>query len=117
MSFKIRKGETATGLASVLVVDREGRCTAKRDVRAVLISSSGWLQVPQGTVISVYYFIGEGCAIAGSRGHVIQPCDFWTNFNCRPEPVITLWLQVRNAQGLVGWTREREKFRGTSNYD
>ena len=82
--------------------------------------------VSPGEVLYLLTYRGEGWTKAWLRGRLVEEADigvFIGMRQCEPigpdcpadlveKPETTWWVQIRNASGEVGWTRETDKFDG-----
>ena len=95
VAFAVGKGEKVTAVNGVVITTRPGRVEfdAPHDVDA----SGGRIHIESGQ--SLYLLTSQGAA--GPRpcvGRIVEP---WQS---------EWWVQIRNAAGKVGWTREPGKF-------
>ena len=118
VAFQLAKGATVAGITSVLIVVEPGQCT----VTAAGTTADSPLErgktypLEKGKTFLIDGF-SEGSAYGYLNGKPVMICCLDQNIKCSKEPKIELWLEVRNSDGLTGWTNEREKFNGTSLYD
>lgn len=108
----LRAGERVTGLSAFIRVLQPGRCVARR---AAAVGSRGETRIPAGTELPLYYFEGEGWMRVGFQGRTISISG--DNFDCHAQPMEQVWVQVRTSSGITGWSPDRDKFEGTTQYD
>lgn len=123
-AFTLRAGEPVTALTGVLVIVRAGRVEFRE--RTNLPSEDGMVTVAPGETLYLLGYKGEGFTDAWFKGKTYRGLDGAMAFfnalcDTRPErctgrvvePVrSTWWVQVRNGEGLVGWTDQAEDFDG-----
>ena len=115
-AFRLRQGEKVTGLEAVLSLTQVGKCVAKAETTLTTLADMKDHKIQPGTRFEGFYGAGEGCMVGALDGAEINACES-DKYACKPEPQPTLWLKVRNQAGVVGWTRDRDKLAGTSQYD
>jgi hypothetical protein len=121
VAFTLAAGEKVTALGGVVVTTRPGRVEfdAPQDVEA----AGGRIHVEPGQSLYLLTSQGEGFMKAWFDGRVYEDVDTATFSNgaCAggPRPCVgrlvdswqfEWWVQVRNAAGQTGWTREPDKF-------
>jgi hypothetical protein len=123
--FTVKQGEQVTGVTGVVVTTRWGRAVATR-ARTV---GQRKIQVEAGEGLLLLHYLGEGFWKYWLRGGFDE--DFLPDpENCqrsaarsskmfaecavqaREIPRTTWWVQVRNARGQKGWTRQVDRFSG-----
>lgn len=121
--FQVAKGEKVQALTGVVVTIKAGR--AQFDKPQQLASSAGPIAILPGQTLFLLTYQGEGQTSAWFNGRFYSSVDASSVFNAacdsRPErcpgkiierPARQWWVQVRNAAGQAGWTRETGKFDG-----
>ena len=121
--FRVKAGEKVTALTGVVITVRAGRVQfpEPRD----LSSSSGPIHVVPGQSLYLLTYQGEGFTKAWFNGRFyedVDATDFLTGVcdvapsRCAGKTIeasrTVWWVQVRNAAGKIGWTREPDKFDG-----
>jgi hypothetical protein len=123
VTFQIAAGETVTSLTGVVVTTRSGRVGFRR--QEILTSADGDLEVQSGELLHLLASEGGGFWTAWFKGRVFREIDggAFSSPGCKIDPSrcpanilqtpqFTWWVQVRNAQGQIGWTNEPDKFDG-----
>ena len=111
--FSIKNGEKVKGITSMLEVNEVGKM---RVTTGMMANNERDFSLREGEVIDTYYYLGVGYMMASVDGRDVEI----SGFDCceeEREPKITLWLQVENEMGEVGWTNRRDAFIGTSPHD
>jgi len=121
--FKVKSGESVKAVTGVVVITQPGR--AVFDKRQRLSTSSGSIDLAPGQTLFLLTYQGEGFTKAWFNGKVYTDVDTASFMNAmctsKPEqctgkvvekPQRVWWIQIRNAEGQVGWTREPDKFDG-----
>jgi hypothetical protein len=121
--YTIGAGEKVTALTGVVVTVKAGQVKF-RETRT-LSSSSGRLRITPEDTLYLLTYEGEGFTKAWFQGAIYDDVDTSEFYNgvCRFDPTrcagkivepsqTEWWVQVRNRQGMVGWTHEPEKFSG-----
>jgi hypothetical protein len=114
--FRLSKGEKVTGLSAIMVVHKPGACTAKKNASITRLVGED-TKIPDGTKLPMYFYGGEGGVLVEFKGEVVLACCEDDQLVCEKNPVTDLWLQIRSESGRTGWTNQRGKFSGTSQYD
>lgn len=115
--YRVKKGEKVRGLEAVLHVVNPRTCTAQRRTVGYL-GGGRELPIPAGTKLTISYYEGEGYALTEYQNTELSVSLIDDTFKCsEDEPDETLWLKVRSKSGRVGWSKDRAKFSGTSQYD
>lgn len=123
-SFTVRKGETVTALTGVLVITRPGRVQFRE--RTDLLTAEGQISVAPGDTLYLLGYRGEGFTDAWFKGRTYHEVDGAMEFfnalcDTRPERCAgrvverqqsIWWVQLRNGDGLVGWTNQTDDFDG-----
>lgn len=123
-AFTLRAGEPVSALTGVLVIERAGRVEFRE--RTNLPSEDGMVTVAPGETLYLLGYKGEGFTDAWFKGKTYRGLDGAMAFfnalcDTRPERCTgrivervrsTWWVQIRNAEGLVGWTNQAEEFDG-----
>jgi hypothetical protein len=118
VAFQLGKGATVAGITSVQIVLEPGQCT----VTAAGATADSPLERGKAVPLEkgktfLIDDVSEGFVYGYLNGKLVEFCCRDQNITCSKWPKIELWLEVRNSDGLTGWTNEREKFNGTSQYD
>lgn len=121
--FKVKSGEGVKAVTGIVVITQPGRAVFDRRQR--LTTSSGSIDLAPGQTLFLLTYQGEGLTKAWFNGKVYTDVDTATFINAmctsKPEqctgkvvekPQQVWWIQIRNAEGQVGWTRESDKFDG-----
>lgn len=119
--FNLRSGDRIQAVTGVLVTIKPGRVLFKAPVD--LESGTGPVHVQPGETLYILAYHGEGEATAWFKGRKYDRLDGAEFFDARCEkassacngsilewPQRVWWVQLRNARGVIGWTRETEKF-------
>lgn len=120
IAFRLNRGDKVQAMTGVLVTSKVGRV----EFRAPFALSSS-VTVRPGETLFLIHPDPEGFATVWFRGETytqVNAVQFW-NAICedRPErcsgkiverPESEWWVQVRSKSGVVGWTREAQKFNG-----
>jgi hypothetical protein len=115
-AFRLQPGEKVTGLESILALTRVGKCTAKAEMILTTVADMKERRIAPGTKFDGFYYAGEGCMVGALDGAAVDVCEE-DKYVCKPAPMPTLWLKVKNQAGVVGWTKDRDMLAGTSQYD
>lgn len=126
--FALSPGERATAVTGVVVTTRAGRVRFEESQR--IPSSSGAIDIRQGEVLYLLTSQGEGYTKAWFAGLVYENVDSSSFMGsvCEDTPHLCSgrvvdkprfewWVQMRNAAGQVGWTRDTDRFDGKSALD
>jgi hypothetical protein len=115
--YRIKKGEKVRGLEAVLHVVNPRTCTAQKSAVGYL-SGGRERPIPAGTRLTIFYYEGEGYALTEYQKTELSVNLSDDSFKCSEnEPDEILWLKIRSKSGRVGWSKDRAKFIGTSQYD
>jgi hypothetical protein len=116
---RLSKGDTIKGVSSVLVVMRLGECTTKLEADGMRVQDNRLedLKIPAKVALPMASYGGEGNIMVQYKGEFISACCLDHHIECTKAPSTELWLQVRSGSGRLGWTNQREKLSGTSQYD
>ena len=121
VAFSVARGEKVTALGGVVITTQPGRVEfdAPDDIEA----AGGRIHIEPGQSLYLLTAEGEGFMKAWFDGRVYESVDTATfsNGSCAggPRPCVgrlverwrfEWWVQIRNAAGQSGWTREPEKF-------
>ena len=121
VAFAVGKGEKVTAVNGVVITTRPGRVEfdAPHDVDA----SGGRIHIESGQSLYLLTSQGEGFMKAWFDDRLYEGVDTATFSNgacaAGPRPCVgrivepwqfEWWVQIRNAAGKVGWTREPGKF-------
>jgi len=123
-AYNVKKGERVTALRGVVVTIKPGRVLFRESVN--LASDSGVLHIEPGEPLFLLTYQGEGSTKAWFQGKIYDHLDGATTFfdsRCEKDPnrcvgriierpVSEWWVQIRNARGQIGWTKETDKFDG-----
>ena len=121
VAFAVGAGEKVTAVNGVVITTRPGR--VEFDSPHDIDASGGRIHIESGQSLYLLTSQGEGFMKAWFDGRLYEGVDTATFSNgacaAGPRPCVgrivepwqfEWWLQVRNAAGKVGWTREPEKF-------
>jgi hypothetical protein len=130
--FTVPRAATVTALTGVVITVKAGRVRFRQPISLQVIGRLGSPTVPEdgslhvepGETLHLLTYHGEGFTKAWFKGRVyeIDGSEFFNGLcekapnQCngqileRPERV--WWVQIRNAQGQIGWTDQPEKFDG-----
>jgi len=120
VAFTLNKGALAVGLTRVYVTLKLGRVEFGKAVD--LITELGPLHVEPGDTLYLLTYLGEGETAAWFNGRFYKDLDGSEFFNalcqygrkCNGKIIeraqTVQWIQLRNAQGVTGWTNEPNKF-------
>jgi len=122
-AFRLKEGDRIQALTGVVITLRPGELTFRAP--QVLETPDGPIRVSPGDTVYLLTYQGEGFTKAWFSGRLYRDVDTALFFNrvCDTEPdrcsgkVVVerqtkWWVQVRNADGLIGWTDEPDKFDG-----
>ena len=126
IAFSLRPGDRIQAVTGVLVTVKPGRVQFKAPVD--LESDTGPVHVQPGETLFILAYHGEGEATAWFKGRKYDRLDGAEFFNALCEtascngsilewPQRIWWVQLRSASGVIGWTRETEKFDRTGAND
>jgi hypothetical protein len=123
LAFTVPRQQKVMALTGVVVTTQAGRVRFRKAVD--LSSDSGTIHVEPGQTLYLLTYEGDSDFSASLDGRVYRAVDGSTFLSgaCAEEPArciaeivaqpeATWWVQVRNAQGQVGWTKEADKFDG-----
>ena len=119
IAFSLGPGDRVQAVTGVLVTIKPGRVQFKAPVD--LQSGTGPVHVQPGETLFILAYHGEGEATAWFKGRKYDRLDGAEFFNGLCEsascngsilewPQRVWWVQLRSARGVIGWTRETEKF-------
>ena len=121
VAFVVATGETVAAVNGVVITTRAGR--VEFDMPQDLDVSGGPIHIESGQPLYLLTSQGEGFMKAWFNGRLYEGVDTATFSNgaCAggPRPCVgriveswqfEWWVQIRNAAGQIGWTREPEKF-------
>ena len=121
VAFTLAAGEKATAVTGIVVTTRPGR--VEFDAPQDMDATGARIHVEPGQSLYLLTSQGEGFMKAWFNGRVYEGVDTATfsNGGCArgPRPCIgrlvepwqfEWWVQIRNAAGMIGWTREPDKF-------
>ena len=122
IAFHLTRGERVQATTGVVVTLTPGRVQFRTAV--TLSSASGSIRIAPGQMLYLLTYRGEGFTLAWFEGRLYDDVDGSTAFfnercangsnQCagtileRPRSV--WWVQIRNANGQIGWTDQPEKF-------
>ena len=122
--FRLAKGEKVQAVTGVVVTIKAGRVQYEKPRR--LNTSSGPIDILPGQTLFLLTYQGEGFTKAWFNNRLYQgvdvssitwadgQCGFGDKGRCSGREVeksqTEWWVQIRNAAGQVGWTREYQKF-------
>ena len=142
--FTTTPGETVTAMTGVVLVTAAGRAQIRRPIMAPALVSeqfprqrpSEMVSIAPGTVVYLLTSHGEGSYTAWVNGLLVrmditnleQPKTPGAGYSgcvrtqtCDGEvleyPRRTWWVQIRNAAGQIGWTKQTEGFDGINALD
>lgn len=108
-------------MKGILVTVKSGRVQFKSPVD--LDSATGLVHVQPGETLYILAYYGEGEATAWFKGRLYDRLDGAEFFDARCEgaasacrgwiaewPQREWWVQLRSSRGVIGWTRETDKF-------
>jgi hypothetical protein len=110
--FEVEKGDAVDGLRAILDVNRMGEAVVTHDI----VNPKSGVTFRAGQTVKIYFYPGEGCSMVEVSGAPMELCVA-ESLRQVTAPKITLWLQVKNSAGAIGWTNQRGMFIGTSQYD
>jgi hypothetical protein len=121
VAFTLTRGERVIAVTGVVITTRPGR--VEFDMAYDVEASGGRIHVEPGQPLYLLTSQGEGFMKGWFNGRLYEGIDTATfsNGGCAggPRPCIgrlvepwqfEWWVQVRNAAGKIGWTREPDKF-------
>jgi len=120
--FSLKKGDTVAAITGVVVTNRAGRVRFSEPTD--LSSTSGPLHIVPGQTLYLLTNRGEGFTLAWFEGRFYDNVDGSTMFfndGCDRVPSrcvgtiidqaqVEWWVQVKNANGRIGWTNQPEMF-------
>jgi len=121
VAFRLKKGEHVTGVTGIVVTVNPGKVVVKR---ARTIGQEAKVRVKPGDVLYVLHYQGEGVFKVWFRGKTYDeelpaPPDLVSktpvpredaDFRVVSEADAVWWVQVKNARGEIGWTKETDHF-------
>ncbi len=121
VAFTLTRGERVTAVTGVVITTRPGR--VEFDMAQDVEASGGQIHVEPGQPLYLLTSQGEGFMKGWFNGRLYEGIDTATfsNGGCAggPRPCVgrlvepwqfEWWVQIRNAAGRIGWTREPDKF-------
>ena len=121
VAFAVGEGEKVTAVNGVVITTRPGR--VEFDMPLDIDASGGRIHIGSGQSLYLLTSEGEGFMKAWFDGRLYEGVDTanFSNGACAggPGPCVgrivepwqfEWWVQIRNAAGKIGWTREPEKF-------
>lgn len=119
--FSLKPGDKVQAVTGIVVTVKAGRVQFK--VPVDLATSAGLVHVQPGETLYLLTYHGEGETTAWFKGRLYDRLDGAEFFNAlcddRPAscnrsifewPQRVWWVQLRSLRGVMGWTRETEKF-------
>lgn len=121
VAFRVRKGEHVTGVTGIVITTRPGKVIVKK---ATTIGDAPKARVSPGDVLYVLHYQGEGFFKIWFRGKTYDealpgppdlvskaaPAREDANFRVVSGSDSVWWVQVKNARGQVGWTKQNDHF-------
>jgi hypothetical protein len=120
VAFAVAAGEKVTAVTGVVITTRAGR--VEFDMPQDIEATGARIHIEPGQQLYLLTARGEGIMNAWFNGRFYEDVDatvFSPDCGAGPRPCLgriveswqaEWWIQVRNAAGQVGWTREPEKF-------
>lgn len=128
LAFSLRPGDRVRAVTGIVVTVKPGRVQFKAAVD--LHSDAGSVHVQPGETLYLLTYHGEGETTAWFKGRLYERLDGAEFFDARCEnrssscngsilerPHRVWWVQLRNLRGVIGWTRETEKFENKAAID
>jgi hypothetical protein len=119
--FSLRRGDQVQAITGIVVTIKPGRVQFKAPVD--LASTAGPVHVQPGETLYLLTYHGEGETTAWFKGRLYDRLDGSEFFNalCQDRPAScngsilerpqrVWWVRLRSVRGVIGWTRETEKF-------
>lgn len=126
VAFTVANGETVTAIDGVVITRRPGRVRFEESQR--VYSSSGVLDLRPDDTLLLLVYQADGGVKAWYNGLLYEDVDSssFASSVCDDDPKLCpgrvveqprtdWWVQVRNARGQVGWTRDPQKFDSSDN--
>ena len=121
VAFRLKKGDRVTGVTGIVITATPGKVQVKK---ARSIGQDRKVRVKPGDVLYVLHYMGEGFFKVWFRGKTYDeelpappdlvsktpPAREDADFRVVSEPDAVWWVQVRNARGQIGWTKQTENF-------
>ena len=108
-AFRVARGEAVDALTGLVVTLRPGHARAAAGLRLEGVT------IEAGQDVLVLRPVGEGLFKIWIADRVLEAQLLPVSeapFRLLSEPVIAWWVQIRNRQGLVGWTDQADRFEG-----
>ena len=102
--FTVRAGEWVTGLTGVVIVTSPGRGVVTTSMKL------GNRQASPGDLVEYLTYQGEGFYKAWFKGRFIDGINGFYDVVMTTEPASTWWVEVKDKNGRVGWTKEHKNF-------
>jgi hypothetical protein len=114
-TFHVRTGEKVQALTGVVVIEKPGVMLLKQ------AHGIGNVTAQQGDLVYVLTSRGEGFAKVMFRSRVFDNVDLndyeGKVFQTLRSPEQKWWVQIRNNQGRMGWTKEADNFKNKDRFE
>jgi len=121
IAFTVNKGDRVRAITGIVVTSMPGRVQFREAVD--LWTTGGTLHIEPGETLYLLTYHGEGATTAWFKGRFYDQVDGSEFFNALCElkpgscngtilerPQMTWWIRIRSLRGVMGWTREPERF-------
>jgi hypothetical protein len=121
VAFTLSKGDQVRAITGVVMTLKPGRVQFRKAVD--LWTVAGTLHIEPGETLYLLTYHGEGSTSAWFKGRLYDEIDGSEFFNglcentpgtCNgtivEKPQSVWWIRLRNGNGVMGWTREPQKF-------
>lgn len=110
--FTANKGDAVKGVTGIVVTIRPGRALIKKSVALGLDDP---VTIPAGETLQVLHYEGEGFSKFWFRGKTYSdeipfPDEETDSIKTLNGPETVWWVQIENAKGQSGWSKETEHF-------
>ena len=102
--FNVNKGEWVTALTGVVKTTIPGKAKVKKS------TTINGMPVKRGVIVYLMTYQGEGLYEAWYKGRKWEPYPDMDVLEIIEKPVSTWWVQIKNDNGLVGWSEEADNF-------
>ena len=129
IAFRLQKGERVQAITGVVVTEKPGRAQFRTAVDLTAYPHTSDRPQPQsihiepGDTLFLLTYRGEGETAAWFKGRLYDAVDASDLFNSActdnrkscaghiiDNPASVWWIQLKNKAGLIGWTKEADKF-------
>ena len=111
-SFHVQKGEAVRGLTGIVITLKPGRAVVKK---AVTMGLDEQVNMKAGEILEILHYEGEGVVKFWLRGKTYSdelpfPGEENDSIKTESAPEMLWWVQIQNAKGQMGWSKETDHF-------